>query len=267
MNRNLTITLGALLALAGTAMAYGPTSREAISPGTFFHPLTGGVGLATCELVTGPGFAAFCGTGGFGAFFHDIGCSKDGLPASFPSAFAGNGVADNSAGCLDDIDGVSAGCVATDNGNDCDGKDALANGDCSVGSGTTTVSPGGAAWYFLCGTDRDDDAIVTDGDATGSSTTGATAWDDDFVTGDNAQNPVFCFARDRITLSTTDPNAAGDDWDDFVVFVGVNFGNLPAGSVGTLTVTLEAHAGASCTTSNGARSSHDGSGNSSGYVA
>ncbi len=260
MNMKLIATLSAVLALSGGAVAYSGF-RDVVSPGTVYHPTTGGAGLAVCEGLTFIGFPTFCQTGGFGAFFLDIGCSNDAN---------GNGVPDNSPGCLDDIDGDANGnggtddCVATDNGNDCDGKDKVAEGDCKVSHNTGTVSVA-PAFFFVCGADRDDDNIVTDGDAA-SSTTGATPWDDDFELGNangvtTASVPV-CFARDRSTVGSGD-----DDWDDIVVFVGINFGNLPGASLVSLRAELVNVNSAAGPCSDGSRSSHDGSGNSNNWVA
>lgn len=65
------------------------------------------------------------------SLFIDIGCSRDGNLDLKP---------DNASGCLDDLDG-SVTCVATDNGNDCDGRDDYAVGVVTVelgfGSGGT----------------------------------------------------------------------------------------------------------------------------------
>lgn len=92
---------------------------------------------------------------------------------------------------------------------------------------------------FICGSDRDDDAFISnvdpngDDDSPGSDHgTNAAGYDDQYSastvpSGTSSGSLAVCF--------THDADGAGHDWDDLVVFV---IGNVPNGYVGPTTVTL-----------------------------
>ncbi len=230
----------AILAIAGQSTALvGTRDTLSVGPDATLLP-----GLAVCERILAAGPTG-CETGGVGGATFSVGCAAD---------RDDNGWPDSPSGCLDDVDG-SFGCVPTDTGADCDGKDDYAYGFCSV-----RPSTGAGTYTWRCANDRDDDGLASNVDAWGSNdascgeqdaTTAPTAdcYDDEFADGRSDLNEdgvndhdttEVCFTRDR----------AGDDWDSVFVFTGSDRANTYAG---TLSVTLHLYPVASC----GLRSGHD----------
>lgn len=244
-----------LLAMSATPVLGYNDFRDVVLPGGVDETTaTGqGAGLAFCERVSDDlslNTPVYCEGNGFSAFFSDIGCSADFDPNPSPSPgilFFGDGVPDNQAGCLDDIDGTQPSGGAGD-GNDA-AKDAFATGHITISAVT-----GSGTLNYLIGNDRDDDDSVTTGDSDGSNDltdeNGSDAgtpcngdparsgcYDDEFlaspiggvtVPGTHTSN-TFCFTRDR--------DHAGNDWDDIVVFLGANIPSVAY--VGIARVTLD----------------------------
>lgn len=119
-------------------------------------------------------------------------------------------------------------------------------------TGSCTVTPStpsfGAQYTFSCGSDRDDDTLVTNGDALVGP--GSDSFDDDFVEGGNELTttiPITCFRRDLGDVAAPDPqviNNAGADFDDIAFFVATA---VPSTNplVGFLNVGLSLDAGTS----------------------
>jgi hypothetical protein len=223
-----TLALALLLCTASAvplATAY-TGYRLAVLQGSADAPALLTAGAVTCDR-SGLLVQDSCDYGGVGgARFSDIGCWT-GWP-----------------GCLDEAYGFAHGTCTAD-----------------VAVPLPVTPPSG---FFVCGTDRDDDFLVTNVDLTGTDDwscnwgTGTDCYDDEFAEAPLGDTINVCFTRDRGTFDPLDPNVASGDWDDIFVFVGLNAPSSPPGpSVLAADVILDLVNDTSCGSPSLSRSGHD----------
>jgi hypothetical protein len=143
------------------------------------------------------------------------------------------------------------------------------SGTCRVNQTSAPDSAFIGEFSYSCGTDRDNDGIVTNFDAstttlgdknTGSPDTGNTSWDDDFngtdVSSGGQGSANICFRADVDSGGSSGGYPTLAIWDDIVVFIAVN-ADQTAHAAGTFAVSVDV-----VNTSNGGctPSSHDTNG-------
>jgi hypothetical protein len=164
------------------------------------------------------------------------------------------------AGCDDGDIGDHASFIACGTGgigaiidvSDISNSTNYVSGTCEVEQTSAPDNSLFGPFSFSCGTDRDNDDIVTNVDE--SSTTlgaknngppgGPGTWDDDFDGADvdaGAQGSVgICFRADVDSTKTNsnDPYPSSAVWDDFTVFIAINADSTDV-SAGTYAVNID----------------------------